>query len=174
MAINQESPWIGKAGDLTPADLLSIARLVFDGRAVRGTVEQISARLENAHQLALFRDEGSGRIVAVAALKRPDPGYRRDTFDHAVVPIAGHEEAPELGYVVVAEDKRGRHLSSKLMDLILNDVDGPVFSTTDDETMKKNLRRAGFKQVGQAWKGNRGVLSLWVVAASERKPAQTL
>jgi len=45
--------------------------------------------------------------------------------------------------------------------------DGDLFATTSNLRMKKTLRRAGFVQEGQEWKGTNSQLSLWI-----RKPTK--
>jgi hypothetical protein len=109
------SPWVGLYDDLNQDDRLAVAQLVFDGGAVVGNATQLARRLRNARLLALLRDRETVRIVGVAALKIPDPGYRLNNFGNAGVAITGYESAPELGYVVVAGDMRGRQLSSPLL-----------------------------------------------------------
>jgi len=88
-------------------------------------------------------------------------GNQQDKFALAGVPIAGFERAPELGYVVVAKDMRGRRLSGDLVDMISKEIREPSFATTDSSTMKKNLQRSGFIRAGQEWQGQKGALSLW-------------
>ncbi|MBX9815462.1 MAG: hypothetical protein A4S12_04380 [Proteobacteria bacterium SG_bin5] len=156
-------PWVGIFDDLSPEDRLSVAQLVVDGGAVEGDVGQLAGRLKNARMLALLREQATDRIVGVASLKSPDPGYRLNKFDDAGVAITGYEAAPELGYVVVAKDMRGKQLSGRLVELIAKEIREPTFATTDSDTMKSNLFRSGFIRVGQEWKGQKGTLSLWTL-----------
>ncbi|WP_372781570.1 hypothetical protein [Phenylobacterium sp.] len=156
-------PWAGTLDDLNPHDRLSVTQLVFDGGAILGTADQIAARLKNARILVLLHEEGTGRIVGVAALKNPDRGYRLNKFAGAGIEITGYEDAPELGYVVVAKDMRGKHLSGRLVDLITGEIREPTFATTDSEIMKNNLSRSGFSMVGREWLGQKGALSLWIL-----------
>jgi len=133
------------------------------GGAIEGTAEEIIWRLKRTTKLALLRVKTTNRIVGVAALKTPDQGYRADKFAAAGVPIVGYEAAPELGYVVVAEDMRGRRLSGGLVDTIAKEIRKPAFATTDSNTMRNNLQRAEFIKVGQEWPGQKGALSLWTI-----------
>jgi RimJ/RimL family protein N-acetyltransferase len=155
-------PWVGTFDDLNPVDRLSVAQLVVDGGAIVGARDQIAARLKNARMLVVLREEGTGRIVGVASLKNPDPGYRQNKFADAGVAIAGYEDAPELGYVVVAKEMRGKKLSGRLVDLIAKKLCEPAFATTDNETMMHNLSRSGFNRVGREWQGKKAALSLWI------------
>ncbi|HMG48838.1 MAG TPA: hypothetical protein VK614_15430 [Allosphingosinicella sp.] len=163
MAEGDTYPWAGTFDDLAPDDRLSVAQLVVDGGAVLGTVNQIAARLKNARTLVLLREEGTDRIVGVASLKNPDRRYRLKKFADAGIAIAGYEDAPELGYVVVAKDMRGKQLSGGLVDLIAKEIREPTFATTDSDTMKNNLSRSGFSRVGREWQGQKGALSLWTL-----------
>lgn len=159
--------WMGVFDDLDIAGQLAIVQLVIEGHAVVGTTDQIIGRLKRARMLALLRERATGRIVGVAALKTPDQRYRTNKFTDAGVPIAGYETAPELGYVVVAENMRGKQLSGKLVEAITLEIDEPTFATTGDHTMKNNLHRAGFTRIGRDWQGDNSALSLWVVRPVE-------
>lgn len=164
MAEGDTYPWIGTFDDLDPQDRLAVAQLVVDGSAVLGTVDEIAARLTNARTVVLLREEGTDRVVGVAALKNPASRYRLNKFADAGVAIAGYENAPELGYAVVAEDMRGKQLSGRLVDMVAKDVSEPTFATTDSNTMMNNLSRSGFIKVGREWQGKKGALSLWTLA----------
>jgi hypothetical protein len=158
------TPWIGTFDDLEATDRLAAVQLVVAGGAVVGGIAQLTTRLRNAHRLGLLREPPSGRIIGVAALKRPDPHYRTQVFEHAGVAIVGYAVSPELGYVVVAGDKRGNQLSGRLVNLIAEKTHEPVFATTDNRTMKSNLLRSGFTRAGREWDGQKGALSLWLLA----------
>jgi predicted GNAT family N-acyltransferase len=166
MVENEISSWFGAFDELTSDDQLSVARLVKDGGAISGTVEQITQRLMRTQHLTLLRVKLNNRIVGVAALKTPTKQYRADKFAAASFPIAAFETALELGYVVVAEDMRGKKLSGHLSEAIAKEIRGPAFATTDSNTMKKNLQRSGFTRAGQEWQGRKGALSLWVFTPS--------
>jgi len=156
-------PWSGDFNDLDPSDQRVVAQLVVKGRAVTGTVEDLLARLKRTRCVALLRKTGTNCIVAVAAWKQPAATYRRNNFAAAGTPITGFEAAPELGYVVIAPDMRGKHLSGSLVDVIVRQITEPTFATTDSNTMRNNLQRSGFTRVGQDWKGKKGMLSLWTI-----------
>jgi len=57
----------------------SVAHLVDDGGVVIGTVNQLTARLENARLRLLLRQEGADRIIGLASLpKEIGAGYRQN------------------------------------------------------------------------------------------------
>lgn len=153
--------WVGSYSDLDQGDRYAAVQLVVEGGAVVGTREQIASRLANVRVLALLRESPAGRIVGVASLKQPNAGYRSRTFAMAGFPIAGFEEAPELGYVVVASRMRGRGLSDRLVGLIVTQIREPAFATTHNPIMKANLSRFGFLRAGAEWTGQKDMLSLW-------------
>lgn len=132
-----------------------------NGKAVSGTVDDLLARLQRTRRVALLREAGTDRIVAVAAWKRPGTAYRQSKFNAAAAPIAGFETAPEFGYVVRAADMQGKQLSGHLVDAIVEHITEPTFATTGSNTMRNHLERVGFKRVGGDWKGKYGMLSLW-------------
>lgn len=131
MVESEVNRWSGAFGELSSDDQLLLARLVKEGGAIKGTVEEITQRLKRTRNLALPRVKLNNRIVEVAALKTPTRTYRADKFAAASVPIADYETALELGYVVIAEDMRGKKLSGGLCDAIAKEICGPAFVTTD-------------------------------------------
>lgn len=99
-------------------------------------------------------------IVGVGAIKRARPGYaagRAQRSGYAFDP-----DMNELGYVAVQEKHWGYGLSSRLVESLLAKHVGPLWATTDNDTMKKTLERAGFARKGHEWDGERGCLSLWI------------
>ncbi|TYC91551.1 hypothetical protein [Novosphingobium sp. BW1] len=157
-------PWSGDFNDLSPEDQRTVAHLVVRGKAVDGTVDDLSARLKRTRCVALIRVKDGNRIVAAAAWKRPGTAYRQSKFKAANAPIAGFEAAPELGYIVRAADMQGRQLSGGLVDAIIQHITEPTFATTGSNTIRNHLERVGFKRVGRDFAGNNGMLSLWTIA----------
>ena len=163
MVENDTYLWSGAFDDLNFDEQQSVARLVEDGGAIEGVAEVIIQRLKRTRKLALLRVNATNRIVGIAALKTPNQGYREEKFAAAGFPIIGYETAPELGYVVIAEEMKGRRLSGSLVDAIIKEIGEPAFATTDDNTMRNNLQRSGFTRAGREWRGRKGMLSLWTI-----------
>lgn len=155
--------WSGKFADLRLADQRAVAELVQAGGAIQGSVETILPRLRRTRMMVLLREDEGGRIIGAGALKTPLRHYRQGRFAIAGASIAGFEEAPELGYVVVHSDRRGQMLSGIIVEAIASEIREPAFATTDSNTMRNNLERSGFIRVGRDWQGSKGSLSLWAL-----------
>ena len=132
--------------------------LVKDGGAV--DPESVKNRLPRAENIAFV--ERNGRMVAVAAVKRASPDYAVRLSTRSGFKL--NANTPELGYIVVSEECRGLHLSTKVVKRILAESSGPLFATTSDHKMKCILANNGFRWVGQPWDGKRSgeKLSLWI------------
>lgn len=156
-------PWSGDFNDLVPGDQRSVAELVVRGKAVTGTINDLLTRLKRTRSVTLLREASTNRIVAVAAWKQPAATYRRNNFAKAGASLAGFEAAPELGYVVISGDMKGKQLSGGLVAAIVERITEPTFATTDSTTMRNNLERSGFIRVGGEWQGKKGMLSLWTI-----------
>lgn len=122
--------------NLSEEEVENIAELIHNGKAVRGDIAQLRARVRNAHLISLaLWDQHT--IVGAAALKNPTPGYREKLKKWTNVSVSATEFPAELGYVVVSEkcrgaDKDGTRLSSELMKALMTTKTGKcgVFSTT--------------------------------------------
>lgn len=156
--------WSGCFADLLAADQRAVAQLVQNGGAIEGTADQILPRLRRTRMVTILREGENGPVIGVAALKEPSCNYRRNKFAAAGVAIAGFDDAPELGYVVIHANRQRQQLSGGLVELMAQQLSEPTFATTDSNTMRNNLIRSGFTRVGQEWQGNKGALSLWVFA----------
>lgn len=141
---------------LTTQDRTQIEAILRAG----GAVNVVSALSEIPHAPALALARRDGKIVGIGAIKRPRPDYAKQKQKDANVTF--DTEIAELGYVAIDENFRDNHLSGHIADKLLSAYPGPLFSTTDDEKMKSTLGNRGFLQKGGTWKGDRGVLSLWL------------
>jgi hypothetical protein len=93
------------------------------------------------------------------AIKKPRPAYTSSlarksgaTFDLTM---------PELGYIAVHDGHRGKGLLERLTKA-RRPPRRSLFATTDNDRMKRVLRRHSFERRGRQWQGNRGMLSLWI------------
>ena len=160
-ADDQPVSWTGRFTDLGRDDQRALAALVKDGGAIPDTIERILPRLGRSHRVELLREPGTNRIVGAGVLKDPSTNYRCKKFAEAGVAIDGYEDAPELGYIVVAKDMEGQGLGERLVRAVADPLTKACFATTDNPRMHGKLSRAGFSRQGQDWQGARGNLSHW-------------
>lgn len=161
MADDQPYSWSGRFTALDEEDQRAVATLVKEGGAIPDPIEQIPPRLARSHRVELLREPATNRIVGAGVLKDPSRNYRSSKFAAAGVAIDGYEDAPELGYIVVAKDMEGQRLGERLVRAVADPLAGNCFATTDNPRMHGKLTRAGFSRQGQEWQGARGKLSLW-------------
>lgn len=151
--------WVGKPTNLTDDEITATAVLICSGGALPAEIKTLKGRLRRSSILAIYREED--QVLAVASLKKPNPNYRIGVFEKASVSLGRLQSAPELGYVTVDEKMRSKGLAGKLVSVLLDNLEEPCYATTNNNSMKRILERAGFSEKGQAWKGQRGSLSLW-------------
>lgn len=144
------------AQDLSETEIDSCLRIIEEGCAVNpGAAKK---ELPLAQVLAIAR---SGvEIVAIGAIKRERPRYATDIARRSAFQF--DKQTAELGYIAVDARHRGNDLSHAIVAKLLSNKEGPLFATTDSDFMKGSLKKAGFKQQGKEWKGERGRLSLWI------------
>jgi RimJ/RimL family protein N-acetyltransferase len=140
---------------LTNDELNLCVAILKRGTAVDPAFAARELPLEHACVLTVL----DGVIVGVGAIKRPRPycaakisrssGFR-------IIPVT-----PELGYVAIDTQHRGKHLSSRMVGALVSAHRDPLYATTDSDEMKAVLAKAGFKKRGHEWDGERGCLSQW-------------
>lgn len=151
----------GAPSGFSGEDIEAAARLIKTGGALPATVAKISERIKRSRTLGLCK--AGATVVGVVSIKEPYPSYRKKVFNKAGVEMSSFSTAPELGYVTVHEDWRGRKLAQRLVGAALGDTSEACYATTDDASMKAILSKAGFCRQGAEWKGARGLLSLWTL-----------
>lgn len=94
-------------------------------------------------------------LIGVAALKIPEPEYRKSIEAKSGIAISESDFPFEVGYVSVAREQGGRGLGSMLCDFVVRLVgDNGAFATTGTPQMLTSiLPRFGFRWVGCPWKG---------------------
>jgi GNAT superfamily N-acetyltransferase len=144
-------------GGLSANDCRRCVELVAAGGAV--TVNE--AKLRAATSFVLARSGND--IVGVGTIKRIRPQYAVDIADRNKSGYAFPPKTPELGYVAVDPEHRGKGLAHRIVAELLRDNPGSLFATTDHEAMKKTLATSGFEPRGREWLGRRNkMLSLWI------------
>ena len=112
--------------------------------------------VESAKTLVFARSER--RLLGVAALKFPQPSYRKKIARNSGFSLQSDLYPFELGYVFVQEAARGKGLSHRLVTAALNEVRGKqVFATvrTDNLAMLRTLNQAAFSHVGKDYPGRK-------------------
>lgn len=138
-------------------DLSHCTKIVRIGDAV----DPDSASVELPRSEVLAFALAGDRIVGVGAIKRRRPVYARQIAERSGVSF--DPNTPELGYVAVEADHRGRRLSELIVRELLANHPGPLFATTSSERMRSTLARVGFVERGHSWPSRNGEqLSLWI------------
>jgi hypothetical protein len=101
----------------------------------------------------------NGQIVGAGAIKPVRKEYAAKVARDSGVEFP--PETLELGYVAVHRDHRNRGLSHRIASALVSNLTCRLFSTTDEEWMKRVLAKTGFSKKGKEWQGARGVLSYW-------------
>lgn len=154
-------------GELLANQVAEIARLIHVCGAVRGNIEQIERRVQNAHLfvIAFWTD----KIVGVAALKAPQLSYRKTLKQKTSVNLSTDEYPVELGYVAISKANRGHRLSSLLMAELMSQPAGTegVFVTTKlDRFRKVALPKLGFDYRGSYRNDDSEIVYLLTKAAT--------
>lgn len=133
-------------------DFLAMVRA---GEEVGGAVLEQNVR--NAKCLVVARR--SSCLVGVAALKNPQPSYRRTIKTKAGV-VVGLQDYPfELGYIFVLPSARRQGIAVKLCRAALAPADGKgVFATarTNNDGMNAILHILSFETAGHPYASARG------------------
>ncbi len=137
---------------LSEEERAAFSNLVQQGGEVGG--DALATNIRSAKALILVRC--AEEIKGITALKRPQASYRRRICEKAGVKIEEDSFPYELGYVLLLPEMQGKRLSHRLVAHALEHADGAgVFATTrtDNGAMLATLAKAGFKPVGDDYKG---------------------
>ncbi len=132
------------------AERREFARLVLQGFPA---ARRLDDRIREASWLA-FHYEAGDTLVAVAALKAPDKGYRAHVLKQADAPVSSDDYELELGWIYVVPAYRGNRIAEGLCRQLLARVPASsVFATTrpDNVFMIRILRALGFVRVGKPY-----------------------
>lgn len=115
--------------------------------------------LEKDESLLLICKE-QDTIVATATIKMPNQGYPRKTFEKAGCNelLGTEDDWRELGYIHVDENFRGKGLSAKIVQKIIekfnsnfNNNTFRLYATTRNKIMMHVLKKENLKKCGQNW-----------------------
>jgi predicted GNAT family N-acyltransferase len=141
--------------ECTAGERGDFASLVLAGGEV--AAQGLEDRVNAAQRLIFIKRNGC--LTAVAAIKKPKPGYRRGVFEKAHSPRVAAEYRLELGWVFVMPSARGTGLSHVLVGAALGSVSGEgIFATSrsDNVAMHKALLASGFTASGKPYASSRG------------------
>jgi GNAT superfamily N-acetyltransferase len=160
---NTSADLIQTPDQCSPEQLNAFAEVVLEGRQIRAT--GLRERLAQAHWLGFHFE--NGEVAAVAALKRPGAKYRAKVFERAEATLQSGDFLADLGWVFTREKFRGRGISRRLLERLLEQAGkANLFATTrtDNVPMQALLELLGFRQEGRTFVSARGnyLLQLWV------------
>ena len=143
-----------------PSDCSQDELKVFKDLVVEaGEVQTESLRFLIVRAVSLiFLYDDSGDLVGIAAVKRPNEGYKQKIFSRAKSPENSDTYNYELGWIVVREKYRGNHLSRYLVEAALKVTDEAKISATTRATnlaMRRTNERYGFRVSGKPYSSNR-------------------
>jgi predicted GNAT family N-acyltransferase len=141
--------------DLVAKDLAACIAIIKQGDAVDW--ESAAKELPRATALAIVYK--GAQIVGIGAIKRERRTYAARVSNNSGVSFP--PETLELGYVAIALDHRGQHLSHRIVSALLSRYSARLFATTYNARMKATLETAGFEKKGKEWKGKKHMLTFW-------------
>jgi predicted GNAT family N-acyltransferase len=117
-------------------------------------------RIKRAESLIFVKDV---KCVGVGAIKRPYNKYKNKVFEKAGVPGRAVDYSLELGWVYISPSARGKGISHKIMEVIINAVgESGCFTTTreDNHAMHHLFARYSFSMLGEKYASVNGDYSL--------------
>ena len=160
---NKSAECIEPPGNCSPDQLDAFAELVLKG----GQIRAIGLRETDnrAHWLGFHYEDDE--LAAIAALKRPTENYRDKVFRKAKASFPAGGFVAELGWVFTRPEFRGRGISHRLLQRLLEKAgQDNLFATTrgDNRWMQRLLQSLGFQPAGWPFPGTKGahLLRLWV------------
>jgi GNAT superfamily N-acetyltransferase len=140
---------IKSPAECSPQELEAFKALLIKGEIE--VEEGLSERVAQTELLGFYFDDE--KLVAVAALKHPVPGYKKGLFKKAGVLIAEAEKYElEFGWAYILPEYRNRGIGSDLMErLVKNMGSNAALATirTSDDAMAVSLKKLGFKKAGE-------------------------
>lgn len=137
-------------GDFGDREIDDFVSLVLAGAEVsRGGLR---GRVMKAHCLAFMRRNSC--LIGVAALKRPELGYRTRVTKGAGVPIPRDTFEFELGWVFILPSARGAELSFPLCESAVRAANkAGIFATSraSNARMHATMEKLGFLRAGSKW-----------------------
>lgn len=115
-------------------------------------------RIENAYFLAWVLAH-SGEIAGIAALKKPNEGYRSSVFEKVCSKEKPNQYEAELGWIFVREKYRKQGLATRLLGKLFSGKNlKSVYATAreNNDPMLPILKKFGFVQSGGQYRSTEG------------------
>ena len=159
-----------KPGDCHDSEIGDFLSLVLAAGEV--TAEGLEGRIRAAASL-VFLTVGCC-LGGVAALKRPEPNYRKRVSSSSGVPLSQRRFPYELGWVFVMPSLRGRNFSIDLTrEAIASAGTQGIFATsrTDNLAMHAALSKFQFVAAGRPYRSGRGNHQLQLFVRNAAQPS---
>jgi len=145
----------------TVQEIRGFATLVEAGGEVE--LSGLQERIDRAFLLGFATDDNE--IVAVAAVKQPAQSHVRHVFTSSKTSLFADDYQFEYGWAFTTPARRGQHLAYRLLEGLLASTENRRIWASTRETNKiiqNVLRRSGFLQTGQPFRGRNENLLLWI------------
>lgn len=140
---------------LNPIEFATFVAFVRAGGEV--SIQGLPERINGAAALVMAKIDGL--LVGIAALKNPQPSYRRRISSESGFSLLATEFPFELGWVYVDSAFRGQGISLALSHAAIAASSGEgVFATSrsDNAAMHRSLVKVGLVPAGQQYASGRG------------------
>jgi len=120
---------------------------------VRANGQASAARVPESELLA-FLHNSDGELIAVGAIKNPNPGYQQRVFATYAGLTAPSDTWPahEVGFFSIARDYQGQGLGRRILQALINEMPHtPLFATTRTPGMVRLLEEQSFVVTGERW-----------------------
>ncbi|MFH6988477.1 hypothetical protein ACHRVW_12100 [Flavobacterium collinsii] len=146
---------IRKPNKVSADYMMQILDLLDQGNQL--SIKGIEKRLIKADLIAMIVD--GDKVLTVAALKNPEPNYKRTVFKSAGAGDIEPQFEKELGYIVTHPEFEGQKLCQKLLSIFIPQINGSnLFATTRKDSVIHILGKFGFSKVGEPYKDGLNLL----------------
>lgn len=146
---------IKSPSDLTKSELNSFADLILEGGQINSPKNILIENIKNCELVAQLHIDG--KLAGIGAIKLPRPSYHNRVFTKAGISNLQKNYEKELGYIFTSPEFRGRKISTKVLNSLLEKLnDQKVFATTKSQFMRAILIESGFKKKGNTYQNDDG------------------
>ena len=146
---------VTKPGDITKEELVKVHDLVLSGGQVSrvGLMERI---IECRYLGLCYLDD---KLIAVSAIKQPSESKTKRILEKAKIKNTIVPKL-ELGYCVTKNEFGKQGINKNINDQLLDKLENgeKIYSTTNNDTIRKYLSSNGFLKVGESYEGKKNIL----------------